>query len=89
MKNAINIGNNLNTDTISNVANMIATIFKAGQEAHMEQATIVAALELAGNLTRIENITIRDCEFTYDGKESNCERVCGKSVKGEEASTGE
>ena len=74
MKQAINVGNVLDKDTISNLGNMIATIFRVGHETHMEQATIVAALELAGNLMRIENITIRDCEFMDNGKSPSVEQ---------------
>ncbi len=62
----IQVGKELSKCSAESLLLLIEGIFKTGAETRMDQATIVAALGLVTDATRVENISITGCCFTED-----------------------
>ena len=63
MESVINIGGRVEKDTADNLGRFISTVFKAGKDNGMEQATIVEALNLVGRITSANGATIANSNF--------------------------
>jgi len=63
MDTGIKIEANLDKDTSDNVKSMVEGIFKAGYDYHMDQATIVQALNVAKEISSVNHATIYGCSF--------------------------
>lgn len=61
-KCAIHIGNIYDKVILSNLASFVKDVFDSGRSNNMDQATVIAALNLFKQLTP-ENITIQNCHF--------------------------
>ena len=59
-----------NKEEIVNLANFVKDVFDSGKSNNMDQATIVAALNLLKDIS-LNNITIQDCNF-YGEKIHDC-----------------
>lgn len=78
MDQAIKIGNTIDKSSSENLKDLITTIFKVGYETHMEQNTIVEALNMVGRVTEVKNVTITNSVF--GDKTVNMEPVSDKEL---------
>lgn len=66
METAIKVGNEITKQSSDNLQGLIESIFKTGAETRMDQATIVRALEVIGQVVEVKEISIRGCTITGD-----------------------
>lgn len=66
METAIKIGAEVSKASAENLAKVVERIFRSGYQTHMDQATIVKALDAMGKALSIENMTITGCNINGD-----------------------
>lgn len=66
MSAGINIGGDLMKEAAEPLAWAIDRIFESGFRNHMEQGTIQAALNVLLRCSRIDNVTISNCNITTE-----------------------
>ena len=64
MENCVLIGGKIEKQTADNLIEYVQAVFKSGHETHMEQATIVEALNLLPQIVSVEGTSIANCVFT-------------------------
>ena len=66
MENLLHVGNKVDKETSNNLKDIIKEIFEVGQKTAMDQSTIVEAIKMIGNISKIENVMITDSVFKGD-----------------------
>lgn len=65
MENAIHVGNKIDKDSADNLKNVITSIFESGHKNHMDQNTIIEALQTVAQAVEVKNVTITNSSFEW------------------------
>lgn len=63
MDSSLFIGTKVDKNTADNMGGFVETVFKAGKDNNMEQATIVEALNIIAKAVSPKNVQVSHCEF--------------------------
>ncbi len=66
MDTMIQVGKEISKSGAESLLTLIESIFRTGAETRMDQATIVAALGLVADASKVENISITGCCLTVN-----------------------
>ena len=66
MDSTLHVGNKVDKETATNLAEIVKTIFEVGRKTGMDQSTIVDAIQMVGTVAEVKNVTITHSNFNGD-----------------------